>query len=92
VCCKASLVASPWIDKPPALGFKVVTTPPTKGPTSGAGGGSSSCAHSPCQQGAKLYKYCSSCVTTVCNYDSYCCTGGWDNTCVQLALQYCGDC
>lgn len=33
-----------------------------------------------------------SCCTTVCALDPTCCTGAWDQFCVDLALSYCGGC
>lgn len=46
--------------------------------------GTGSCAHSLCTTGAKLTKGCdpNGVVTTVCNADAYCCSTGWDSTCV----------
>lgn len=61
------------------------------GSTCSGGGNPSNCAHSPCVTGAALTKSCSSCVTTVCNADSYCCTNSWDGLCVSEAKQWCGN-
>ncbi len=61
------------------------------GSTCSGGGNPSNCAHSPCVTGAALTKSCSSCVTTVCNADSYCCNNSWDSLCVSEAKQWCGN-
>lgn len=49
------------------------------------------CDHSTCETGVALSDGCSSCVTTVCNNDDYCCAGDgeWDHVCVQEATWYC---
>jgi hypothetical protein len=54
------------------------------------GGGGSSCTHDECVSGAALANGCSSCVSTVCGIDSYCCSTSWDSTCVGEAEDYCG--
>jgi hypothetical protein len=53
-------------------------------------GGSGSCDHGPDETGDPLDSSCSSCASTVCNIDSYCCTTAWDNVCVNLANENCG--
>lgn len=64
------------------------------GNTCGSGGNPtpppSSCTHSACTQGIALTKTCSTCATTVCNKDNYCCTNSWDGICVSEAKQWCG--
>src|SRR3954471_17723433 len=49
-----------------------------------------SCAHDPCVTGAKLPSSCDACVGSVCAKDSYCCTTGWDQQCVNEAGMVCG--
>jgi hypothetical protein len=44
-----------------------------------------SCAHSATGTGAALASNCSSTVSTVCAYDSYCCNNYWDDICVGEA-------
>lgn len=57
------------------------------------GGGGGSCAHDECTAGAKLTDGCSSCVTEVCDADSFCCSSQWDQQCVDAAESLCGlDC
>jgi hypothetical protein len=48
------------------------------------------CAHDVCATGAALASGCSSCVTSVCAADSYCCTNSWDSICVGEAGTICG--
>ncbi|NUQ74700.1 MAG: matrixin family metalloprotease [Polyangiaceae bacterium] len=48
------------------------------------------CAHSVCTTGVKLAANCSSCATTVCAKDPYCCNTKWDGTCVNEAKSWCG--
>jgi hypothetical protein len=49
--------------------------------------GSSTCVHSPCEEGAKLETGCSPCATAVCNNDQFCCNNEWDKFCVAWAKQ-----
>jgi hypothetical protein len=56
-----------------------------------SGGNPGGCAHTECATGAALSKSCSTCVTTVCNGDSYCCTTAWDSQCVNEAKQWCSN-
>ena len=56
----------------------------------GASCGSSACSHDVCTQGAALSSSCDSCTSAVCAQDSYCCTTGWDDTCIQLVGSVCG--
>jgi hypothetical protein len=49
----------------------------------------SSCAHDECTSGSKLTKGCSTCVTSVCNKDSYCCSTTWDSFCISDVNMYC---
>jgi hypothetical protein len=58
--------------------------------SSQGGGGGGSCAHSECVSGGALGTGCSSCATTVCNADSFCCNSSWDGLCVTQAEQLCG--
>jgi len=63
------------------------------GVSCGTGGGSGSCNHNECSTGSALSDGCSSCVTDVCNADSFCCTDTWDDICIEQAEYYCGlDC
>ncbi len=52
-----------------------------------SGGG---CAHSECSQGGPLQIDCSSCATTVCDADAFCCNIDWDAACVTEAEALCG--
>jgi hypothetical protein len=52
--------------------------------------GSDSCDHSLCTAGGPLDASCSSCVGSVCAFDSFCCTVAWDSLCVQEAQNTCG--
>jgi hypothetical protein len=56
-----------------------------------AGGTSGTCAHPVCSTGGKLTSSCDSCVTQVCGKDSYCCSTGWDSTCVAEVGTICGE-
>ncbi|HLM74515.1 MAG TPA: M57 family metalloprotease [Polyangiaceae bacterium] len=47
------------------------------------------CAHSVCTSGVKLDSKCSSCATTVCSKDPYCCNTNWDGQCVSEAKSWC---
>ena len=55
-----------------------------------------SCAHSLCENGSALTPGCDeppitpSCVTEVCNADSYCCNSAWDSLCVDEVTSICG--
>lgn len=54
----------------------------------GGCGGSSSCAHTPCDLSGgsdPLSASCSPCTQAVCSYDDYCCTVEWDQQCVDEA-------
>jgi len=51
--------------------------------------GTSSCSHSVCTTGGPLVNGCSSCTSTVCGYDSYCCNVSWDSLCVSEAQRDC---
>jgi hypothetical protein len=51
------------------------------------------CQHSICSQGSALPASCNPCAAAVCKVDDFCCTGGWDATCVQDVAAVCGiDC
>jgi len=50
-----------------------------------------SCAHSECSEGAVLEANCSSCATTVCGSDAFCCDSAWDGLCVDEAAAWCGN-
>ncbi len=43
------------------------------------------CAHNPCKTGTPLNPACSPCVKTICEQDAYCCSGGWEQSCVDKA-------
>lgn len=49
------------------------------------------CAHSPCSDGGVLVPGCgpNSCVTSICNWDPYCCNVRWDSTCVGEVKSIC---
>jgi hypothetical protein len=47
----------------------------------------STCSHSECEQGEALDAYCSSCTTSVCEKDSFCCEHEWDDICVSGAAR-----
>ena len=54
------------------------------------------CSHSPCAEGAALTGGCdsppadTSCVTAICEVDSFCCSATWDATCVERVSSVCG--
>jgi hypothetical protein len=48
------------------------------------------CVHSPCVTGAALVSGCDPCVTAICQLDTYCCSGGWDEVCKHEATAICG--
>lgn len=50
----------------------------------------SACAHQELVTGAALPASCSSCATTVCASDPFCCNSSWDATCVSEAVEWCG--
>ena len=54
-------------------------------------GGGNTCAHPYCSTGGKLASGCASCVSQICSKDSYCCTHGWDSTCVAEVGTICGE-
>lgn len=47
------------------------------------------CTHNLCTTGAPLTNGCDDCVTTVCAVQNTCCTGIWDQSCVNLAYARC---
>jgi hypothetical protein len=50
------------------------------------------CPHSECELGDPLPALCSSCTTSVCFSDTYCCDqadGDWDDVCIELAHELC---
>ncbi len=55
-----------------------------------------SCSHALCAAGAPLGQSCdappaqTSCVDAICAVDSYCCSVGWDSTCVKQVSTVCG--
>ena len=54
------------------------------------------CDHPVCTEGAALVSGCDdppvspSCVTAICDFDSYCCTNLWDDVCVGWVDNFCG--
>ena len=50
------------------------------------------CGHDECVSGEALEAGCSSCATTVCAVDPYCCDSAWDGICVNEAQQMCDEC
>jgi hypothetical protein len=55
-----------------------------------AGSSGNSCSHDECVDGGALTSGCSSCATTVCNSDPFCCNNEWDSQCIGEAEQLCG--
>jgi hypothetical protein len=53
------------------------------------GNGGSNCSHSECNAGNALTASCSTCATTVCGSDPFCCNNTWDSICVQEAADWC---
>jgi V8-like Glu-specific endopeptidase len=53
-------------------------------------GRAGTCDHGVCAQGGKLDASCDPCVASVCAADAYCCSDGWDETCVGEAASICG--
>jgi hypothetical protein len=49
----------------------------------------STCAHSQCASGAKLTSGCTSCVSSICAVDSYCCASAWDSICINEVSSVC---
>lgn len=48
-----------------------------------------SCTHEVCEAGAGLAPTCGDCTTTVCAFDSFCCSDTWDAQCVEEARCFC---
>lgn len=48
------------------------------------------CSHGVCDTGAALADGCDPCVAAVCAQDTYCCSGAWDDRCVEDANNVCG--
>ncbi|HWM86355.1 MAG TPA: hypothetical protein VNO33_10970 [Kofleriaceae bacterium] len=51
----------------------------------------SECEHDVCEAGGPLQSGCSTCATTVCDADPFCCEVFWDRICVQEAEELCGE-
>lgn len=49
------------------------------------GGATNTCSHDPHAEGDPLTSGCSSCATSICSYDPYCCQYYWDWICVDEA-------
>jgi hypothetical protein len=47
------------------------------------------CPHDECTIGGPLDARCSRCAATVCEGNEFCCTLGWDETCVALTTLVC---
>ena len=47
------------------------------------------CTHDYCTTGSALKASCDPCVAAICATDSYCCSTGWDNLCVQSVASTC---
>jgi hypothetical protein len=61
--------------------------------TCGIDCGGGNCEHDLCEVGTPLDPACDTCVTDVCNIDSFCCEVEWDQLCIDLAVATCGiDC
>jgi hypothetical protein len=54
------------------------------------GGGGGQCAHPVCAAGGPLDASCTSCATSLCAQDPYCCSTAWDATCVGEVAAICG--
>jgi hypothetical protein len=52
--------------------------------------GPSACSHAVCTSGSALVATCDPCAQAVCGADPFCCSGGWDATCVGEAVSICG--
>lgn len=48
------------------------------------------CGHSICETGAAVSETCDSCVQSICDVDSFCCTTAWDSICVNEVSTICG--
>jgi hypothetical protein len=48
------------------------------------------CGHDVCQTGAALVDTCDSCVSTICDNDTFCCSSSWDSDCVGHVQGHCG--
>ena len=68
-----------------ALGQTCTNNVCTTAPTSPPG----TCAHSQCSSGAKLVGGCTSCVSSICAADSFCCASSWDSICVSEVASVC---
>jgi len=55
----------------------------------GGSGGGGSCDHDVCEAGGPLQPSCGTCAADVCNVDDYCCSVGWDETCIEEVELYC---
>lgn len=49
------------------------------------------CAHDPCYTGDRLINGCNACVSAICTARPSCCSTRWDQSCVDLVPQYCGN-
>lgn len=47
------------------------------------------CEHDICETGVPLDSSCDPCVTAICAADGYCCSGWWDNVCVEMVSTVC---
>lgn len=53
--------------------------------------GSDTCTHGLCTAGPPLDPACSTCVASVCAFDSFCCNIQWDQICIQESEATCGN-
>ena len=56
-----------------------------------AGTCSSTCAHDKCVSGGPLTASCDTCVTNICDVDSFCCNVFWDGLCVGEVASICNE-
>lgn len=57
----------------------------------GAADNGCGCAHSLCANAGALANGCSSCVSSICALDAFCCTTAWDAQCIAEVVEYCSD-
>ncbi|MCA9621222.1 MAG: hypothetical protein KC731_19505 [Myxococcales bacterium] len=53
-------------------------------------GSTDTCSHNVCEEGEKLEASCSSCATSICEADPYCCNNEWDQICQRAVTEVCG--
>jgi len=55
----------------------------------GGGGNENTCVHTECTEGDLLDASCSSCASTICEADPYCCDNSWDHLCTGAVANLC---